>query len=159
MSSELFTICGSCKTASTSGTCSGAPTAVTGNFNLASPIFTDISGSAAWISGSAPTTIVIPKGTVLKIWEEKLTVHQGTVNANIDVSHNSGTTYQTISTNTVTGSSGSNQISIRRTGRPLVIPSDNGTSGYTNVRFTYDLSAATGGATAQYVAEIVELHE
>ena len=154
MSSELFTIFGSSKVASTSGTCSGA-VVTSGFLNLSSPIFTD----GAWVSGTTPNTIVIPKGTAFKIWEEKLTINTGTGFVNIDVSRNSGTTYSTIATNSVTSLSGTGQVSIRRTGRPLVIPSGNGVSGYTNVRFSFNTDAATGGIFADYVAEIVELNE
>lgn len=158
MTSELFTIFGSSKIAATSGTCSGA-VVVSGFLNLASPIFTDSSGMTAWTSGFAPQNITIPKGTAFKIWEEKVIVTEGVANVNIDVSNNSGVTYRTIGTNSLTSVSGTNQSSVRRTGRPLVIQSGNGVSGDTKVRFSFETPAATGGVFAEYIVEIVELNE
>ena len=159
MTSELFTIFGSSKVASSSGTCSGA-VVVSGFLNLASPVFcTNLSGNVAWVSGNTPQSIVIPKGTAFKIWEERLSIAGGVGRVNIDTSHDSGVTYNTIATNTITALSGTEQVSIRRTGRPLVIPAEKGTSGYSMLRFPFDSDAATGGIFADFIVEIVELNE
>lgn len=158
MTSELFTIFANSKAASTSGTCSGAT--VTSSFmNLVSNIWTDSSGREAWTSGYAPTSIIIPKGTALKFWENQITVIEGKTAVNIDVSNNSGVTYRTLHTDyavTLSGNIQNVQPGVVRSGRPLVIPSDDGNS---RIRFVQVSDAATGGVFAEYNVEIVELNE
>lgn len=156
MTSEVFTIFGSSKVAYTSGACSGA-VVTSGYLNLASQIWTDSSGQAAWTSGFAPNTIRVPKGTALKIWEDKVAIHGGVGHVQIDMSTDSGASYRTISQDTCTDYSGGvTQVMVRRTARPLVIQSPEGD---TLVRFTFVTDAGTGGIFAEYNAEIVELNQ
>lgn len=163
MTSELFTVFGSSKVASTSGTCSGA-VVISGYLNLASDIWTGRSGMFTWVSGSdgllnqAPQDLRIPKGTALKIWESKVMMNAGAGTAgqvNVDLSNDSGATYRTVVMDGLAGMSGTTELSMRRSGRPLVFPSPDGK---TKVRFPFSTDAATGGIFAEYNCEIVELN-
>jgi len=154
MTSEVFSIFGSSKVAYTSGTCSGA-IVTSGFLNLASEIWTDSSGNAAWTSGYAPNTIRIPKGTALKIWESKIAVNGGNGAVNMEMSTDSGATYRTVGLDAHSDNSGFSVKSIRRSGRPIVIQSPEGD---TMVRFVFVVdTVAPGGIFAEYNAEIVEL--
>lgn len=155
MTSEVFSIFGSSKATCALGTCSGAVSLTSGVLHLASQIWTDSSGNAAWTSGYAPTEIRIPKGTALKIWESKVAIHGGVGNVQIDMSTDSGLSYRTVGQDACTDYSGGvAQVTVRRSARPLVFQSPEGD---TLVRFTFFTDAATGGIFAEYNAEIVEL--
>jgi len=155
MTSEVFSIFGSSNATSTSGTCSG--TVTTGYLNLTSEIWTDCSGLATWVSGSAPNTIRVPKGTALKIWESKIAVNGGAGSVNMQMSTDSGLSYRIVGLDAHTENSGFSVKSIRRSGRPLVIQSPEGD---TLVRFQFVADVPVpGGIFAEYNAEIVELDQ
>jgi hypothetical protein len=96
----------------------------------------------------------IPKGTAFKIWESKI---GGQIPATVSVesSSDSGATYMVVGSDANPTSGG--QVSIKRSGRPLVIESHTGNK---LVRFnchTLD-NDTTGNVFAEYNVEIVELN-
>jgi len=142
MTSELFTIFA--QISNTNYTVS-ATTLTSGAMTLESNMW----------SGFA-TSVRIPKGCAMKIWESKVYSNTEDTTVHIQVAMSgTGTSFHTLETDTVSTSGSEQRTS--RSGRPIVIESPDGER---LVRFYYVQPAATttsGLVFGSYNVEIVEL--
>lgn len=112
-------------------------------------------GSTLW-SGYT-SSIRIPKGCAMKIWESKVESNTAPASVHIQATMSgTGTVYKTIDTDSVATSGG--EVRTSRSGRPLVVESHDGER---SVRFYYITPAATTTSSmvyGSYNVEIVELN-
>lgn len=149
MTSELFSIV-ACNSSGTNYV-SSSVTAWSGSLYLTSTLW----GETTSGDGANYTSFRIPKGCAFKLWESKL-VSDIPATVHIQAAITTGTTsgqYQTIATDTV-GTSG-DEVRTSRSGRPLVIESQDGDK---TVRFFYNHTSSHAVLIGSYNVEIVELN-